>query len=75
MERRTMEYVLTEEPTAETIVYGVALCADGATLKEAPALTDSRLSAEALVRLLNELMVEPCHFEDIVEDYLTDFTI
>ncbi len=53
----------------------MALCADGATLKEAPALTDSRLSAEALVRLLNELMVEPCHFEDIIEDYLTDFTI
>ena len=54
---------------------GTLALADGATLKEAPALTDSRLSAEALVRLLNELMVEPCHFEDIIEDYLTDFTI
>lgn len=70
-----MEYVLTEEVTAETIVYGVALCADGATLKEAPALTGCRSSAEALVGLLNELAVEPCHFEDIIEDYLTDFTI
>lgn len=70
-----MEYVLTEEATAETIVYGVALCADGVTLKETPALTDCRLSAEALVKLLNELAVEPCHFEDIIEDYLTDFTI
>lgn len=67
-----MEYFVLEDETEGTIAYGVAL--RGSTLA-APRLTNSRADAAQLARLLNELQIEPCHFEDIVEDYLTDFRV
>ena len=67
-----MEYYVTEAEAEETIAYGVAL--RGSPLA-APGLTESLADAQQLAALLTELQVEPCHFWDIVEDYLTDFRV
>ena len=32
-------------------------------------------SESPITALLNEEAVEPCHFQDVVEDYLTDFEV
>ena len=67
-----MEYFVLEEETNGAMTYGVAL--RGSTLA-VPALTENYAAARQLAALLNELQVEPCHFEDIIEDYLTDFRV
>lgn len=55
--------------------YGIVLVSENAVQKSAPRLTENKDDMEALARMLNELEVEPCHFEDIIEDYLTDFSV
>ena len=67
-----MEYFVLEEETDGAMTYGVAL--RGSTLA-VPELTENGAAARQLAALLNELQVEPCHFEDIIEDYLTDFRV
>ena len=67
--------IIIEETGACSAEYGLALCENGAELMRVPQICDSRRDIEALAMLLNELEIEPCHFEDIVEDYLTDFSV
>lgn len=55
--------------------YGIVLLSENTVQRSVPCLTDNKDDIEALVRILNELEVEPCHFEDVVEDYLTDFSV
>ena len=70
-----MEYKLTVDEAADDYSYGVALFVGGVMTKSAPCISGRRSDMEQLAELLNGLEIEPCHFEDIIEDYLTDFTI
>ncbi len=65
-----MGYSIIEDEIAGSIEYGLA-CGK----IEVPQITSSRADIEALAALLNGLEVEPCHFEDVIEDYLTDFSL
>ena len=65
--------MISDDPPEEA--YGIVLIADGRIIAVIPDISDNKDEVESLTRLLNELKVEPCHFEDVVEDYLTDFTI
>ena len=69
------KYIVIDESSANTTEYGIALFEDDTQLKVIPKLSPCKEDIEALTAMLNELSVEPCHFEDIVEDYLTDFSI
>ena len=55
--------------------YGIDVFDDGNLIKSTCGITDVKTDAEKLVKLFNELEIELCHFEDIIEDYLTDFEI
>lgn len=55
--------------------YGVDAFDDNILVKSVCGITDIKSDAEKLVNLFNELEIELCHFEDIIEDYLTDFEI
>ena len=55
--------------------YGIDVFDNGHLIKSACGITDVKTDAEKLVNLLNDLKIELCHFEDIIEDYLTDFEI
>ena len=65
--------MISDDPPEEA--YGIVLITDGRIIAGIPGISDNKDEVESLTRLLNELKVEPCHFEDVVEDYLTDFTI
>ena len=54
---------------------GIILLDNGAEVFRIPKISENRRDIEELAALLNELKIEPCHFEDIVEDYLTDFSV
>lgn len=55
--------------------FGIDAFNDGNLVKSVYGITDLTEDAERLMKLLNELNIELCHFEDIIEDYLTDFEI
>ena len=38
-------------------------------------IAENKTKIEQLTALLNDLSVEPCHFENVVEDFLTDFEV
>lgn len=55
--------------------YGIDAFDDGKLVENICGITDIKADAEKLVNLFNELEIELCHFDDIIEDYLTDFEI
>lgn len=67
------EPVREEEETEPC--YGVRATEGSCVLKYIPAVFDNEKDALKLTALLNEEAVSLCHFEDIIEDYLTDFTV
>lgn len=55
--------------------YGIDAYDDEKLIKSVCGITKLENDAEKLVQMFNELHIELCHFEDIIEDYLTDFEI
>lgn len=55
--------------------YGIDAFDNNNLVKSVCGITDIKSDAEKLVNLFNELEIELCHFDDIIEDYLTDFEI
>lgn len=70
-----LKYIIIEEDSAEIAEFGIAVRINGKIRASAPCLSESRAEMEKLAALLNGLEIEPCHFDDIIEDYLTDFTV
>lgn len=71
----TLEYRLICNRFEGKSSYGIALYRCGKIAVSIPEISQNRQDIERLTSLLNELKAEPCHFEDIVEDYLTDFSL
>ena len=71
-----VEYLLTEGISSENSTeYGIiAVCDSGEELL-IDSIAEDKSAVESLCVILNELEVELCHFENVVEDYLTDFCI
>ena len=69
------QYIVVGDFSANITEYGIALFEGETELKTIPKLSPCKEAVESLAAMLTELSIEPCHFEDIVEDYLTDFTI
>lgn len=55
--------------------FGIDVFENGKKIKTVCGITDIKTDVEKLVSLFNELDIELCHFDDIIEDYLTDFEI
>ena len=72
---KMLKYITIQYQSETTDEYGIALCDGGNVLDYIPRLSDSRAAIAKLTELLNEEQVEPCQFEDIIEDYLTDFSL
>lgn len=69
-----VDYQMTDA-SAETAEYGIALVNKGKPVVCIPCISTDRAAVMQLTALLNEMQIEPCHFTDIIEDYLTDFTV
>ncbi len=55
--------------------YGIDAYNNDKLIKSIKKITCSSQDIKSLIMMCNELKIEPCHLEDIVEDYLTDFTV
>ena len=67
-------YKLSEEQKHGAECYGVELCEDDEIVDSVSDVFVCKAHALEIVALLNTLEVEPCHFRDVIEDYLTDFS-
>ena len=72
---KVIQYILIRSKPADSFTYGVALYEDGVCVGTLPDISDNKTDMEKLTALLNGEAVEPCHFQDVVEDYLTDFEV
>ncbi len=55
--------------------YGIDIFSCGKLIKSIDQITKNYNDIILLVNMCNELEIEPCHFDDILEDYLTDFRV
>lgn len=55
--------------------YGIDVFSRGKLVKSIDRITNNYNDIILLVNMCNELEIELCHIDDIVEDYLTDFCI
>lgn len=55
--------------------FGIDAFKDGLLLKSVTGITDIFDDIVQIRDMCNELEIEICHFDDIIEDYLTDFRI
>lgn len=55
--------------------FGINAFNDGKLVKSVDRITDCKEDMEHLADLCNNLEIELCHLDDIIEDYLTDFCI
>lgn len=55
--------------------YGISAYENNTQIKSVPEISDCIEDINELVRLCNDEEIELCHMEDIIEDFLTDFTV
>lgn len=55
--------------------FGIDVLCDGHLVKSVSDITSNKDDMIVLAKMCNELNLELCHFDDVVEDYLTDFCI
>lgn len=55
--------------------YGIDVFSKGKLVKSIGGITNNYNDIILLVNMCNELEIELCHIDDIVEDYLTDFCV
>lgn len=68
------EYAVTEYADSAG-GYGISALKDKTPVKSISGIFTKKADAQAVADLLNGLEVELCHMEDIIEDYLTDFSV
>lgn len=55
--------------------FGIDVFKDKKIIKSIHSISENKEDIEKIVSLCNELDIEMCHLDDIIEDYLTDFSI
>lgn len=68
-------YAINTMRTNNCIFFGITVFFNEKVIKNIPSLSKSKNDIENLVNMCNELKIEECHIDDIVEDFLTDFKI
>lgn len=69
------EYKLTEDEESNDSAYGISVYINNSLVKSIPDICADKTDAEELVNMLNILEVDICHFDYVIEDFLTDFQI
>lgn len=68
-------YKLIKNKDTHGFDYGITVLTKDSHTVEYPNISDRKNELEQLVNLCNNLEVEHCHFEEILDDFLTNFSI
>ena len=55
--------------------FGIDVFNNGKLVKSIPSISEDKNEIERILSICNELNLELCQLDDIIEDYLTDFSI
>lgn len=70
-----IEYSINNTQRHSHCEFGIDVFNEGQLLKSITSITENKNDIENIVAMCNELEIELCHLDDIIEDYLTDFCI
>ncbi len=59
----------------EEYSFGISAFSGDKLIKSIFNVTENEGDIVKLIKIINELELDICHLDDIIEDYLTDFTI
>ena len=68
-------YKINITPSNSGDEFGISAFSDNTLIKSVHAITTIKNDIVKLVEICNELEIDICHFDNIIEDYLTDFII
>lgn len=55
--------------------FGISAFSGNKLIKSVFNVTENKKDIDKIIEIINELELDICHLDDIIEDYLTDFTI
>jgi hypothetical protein len=70
-----ISYEVSSVERQSTTEFGINAFSNGSLVKSVDAITENAEHIQKLAAMFNELEIELCHFEEIIDDYLTDFSI
>lgn len=73
-ERVIMIIFKTYSKTNENLGFGIEIFENNTCIKRIEDLSNDKKSIDKLIRICNDLQIEKCHIDDIIDDYLTDFS-
>lgn len=70
-----IKYSINLNKNNTPLEFGIDVFKDEKIIKSIHSISENKEDIEKIVSLCNELDIEMCHLDDIIEDYLTDFSI
>ena len=74
-EGKMITYKLNHTPEDGFNTFGISAFCGKKLIKSVSGISESFREMTELVEMCNELELELCQLDDIIEDYLTDFTL
>lgn len=69
------KYELTQSKDPHGFIYGIKILTKDLRVVTYENISNQKNELEQLVNLCNDLDVDLCHIEDILDDFMTDFCI
>lgn len=70
-----LKYIINQTGYLSKKLYGIDIFKDNTVIKSVTSITDNYGDIMKLADMCNELKVELCHFDYILEDYFTDYRL
>ena len=70
-----LEYLINKTDYKSEKLYGIDIFRNRTLIKSLTSITDNYSDITKLADMCNELEIELCHFDDILEDYFTDYNV
>lgn len=70
-----LKYIINQTGYKSEKLYGIDIFRKSTLIKSVTSITDNYSDIIKLADMCNELKIELCHFDDILEDYFTDYNL
>lgn len=71
----SIKYGINQNKNNSHLEFGIDVFDEGILIKSIPSISEDKKEIEKILSVCYELDIELCHLDDVIEDYLTDFSI
>lgn len=68
-----LSYAVNTTILDNCLFFGLTVILNDKIIKKVTSLSENKYEVENLVNMCNQLEIEQCHIDDIIDDFLTDF--